>query len=166
MTLLQTDTAINKGNSGGGLFNAEGELIGIVNAKSSGTSVEGLGFAIPIDTAKGVIESLIANGYVTGRPQLGVSMVDITDEMSAFQSGVSELGVYVAKVSDNSAAAEAGMQVKDRIISVNGTEISSAAELSKVIDSKKVGDTIKIIVERDHKQVTLNATLKEAPAAQ
>ena len=166
MTLLQTDTAINKGNSGGGLFNAEGELIGIVNAKSSGTSVEGLGFAIPIDTAKGVIESLIANGYVTGRPQLGVSMVDITDEMSAFQSGVSELGVYVAKVSDNSAAAEAGMQVKDRIISVNGTEISSAAELSKVIDNKKVGDTIKIIVERDHKQVTLNATLKEAPAAQ
>lgn len=166
MTLLQTDTAINKGNSGGGLFNADGELIGIVNAKSSGTSVEGLGFAIPIDTAKGVIESLIANGYVTGRPQLGVSMVDITDEMSAFQSGVSELGVYVAKVSENSAAAAAGMQVKDRIISVDGTEIQSAAELSKIIDSKKVGDTIKINVERDRKQITLNATLKEAPAEQ
>ncbi len=166
MTLLQTDTAINKGNSGGGLFNTEGELIGIVNAKSSGMSVEGLGFAIPIDTAKDVIESLIANGYVTGRPQLGVSMVDITDEISAFQSGVSEFGVYVAKVSENSAAAAAGMQVKDRIVSVDGTEISSAAELAKVIDSKKVGDTIKIVVERDHKQVTLSATLKEAPAAQ
>lgn len=166
MTLLQTDTAINKGNSGGGLFNSEGELIGIVNAKSSGTSVEGLGFAIPIDSAKEVIESLIANGYVTGRPQLGVSMVDITDEMSAFQSGVSELGVYVAKVSENSAADAAGMQVKDRIVSIDGTEIQSAAQLAKIIDSKKVGDTIKIVVERDRKEVTLNATLKEAEAAQ
>lgn len=166
MTLLQTDTAINRGNSGGGLFNAAGELIGIVNAKSSGSSVEGLGFAIPIDTAKNVIESLIADGYVTGRPQLGVSMVDITDERSAFQSGVDELGVYVAKVNDNSAAAAAGMKVKDRIVSVDGTEIDTAAKLSQFIDSKKVGDTIKIVVMRDRQEITLNATLKEAPAEQ
>lgn len=166
MTLLQTDTAINRGNSGGGLFNAAGELIGIVNAKSSGSSVEGLGFAIPIDTAKGVIESLISDGYVTGRPQLGVSMVDITDERSAFQSGVDELGVYVAKVNDNSAAAAAGMKVKDRIVSVDGTKIDTAAKLSQFIDSKKVGDTIKIVVMRDRQEITLNATLKEAPAEQ
>lgn len=166
MTLLQTDTAINRGNSGGGLFNAAGELIGIVNAKSSGSSVEGLGFAIPIDTAKGVIESLIADGYVTGRPQLGVSMVDITDERSAFQSGVDDLGVYVAKVSDNSAAAAAGMKVKDRIVSVDGTKIDTAAKLSQFIDNKKVGDTIKIVVMRDRQEITLNATLKEAPAEQ
>lgn len=162
MTLLQTDTAINKGNSGGGLFNSEGQLIGIVNAKSSGTSVEGLGFAIPIDTAKPVIESLITSGYVTGRPQLGVSMVNIEDEMSAFQSGVDELGVYVAKVNRDSAAEEAGLEVKDRIVSVDGKEITSSDEIAKIIDGKKVGDTVKIVVERDRKEVTLTATLKEA----
>lgn len=162
MTLLQTDTAINKGNSGGGLFNSQGQLIGIVNAKSSGSSVEGLGFAIPIDTAKPIIESLITSGYVTGRPQLGVSMVNITDEMSAFQSGVDELGVYVAKVNRGSAAEEAGLEIKDRIISVEGKEISTSDEIAKIIDGKKVGDTIKIVVERDRKKVSLNATLKEA----
>lgn len=162
MTLLQTDTAINKGNSGGGLFNDEGHLIGIVNAKSSGTSVEGLGFAIPIDTAKPVIESLIANGYVTGRPQLGVTMVNITDEMTAFQSGVNELGVYIAKVHEDSAAEEAGLEVKDRIISVDGKEISASDEIAKIIESKKVNDAIKIVVERDGKKVSVTATLKEA----
>ncbi len=162
MTLLQTDTAINKGNSGGGLFNGSGQLIGIVNAKSSGTSVEGLGFAIPIDTAKPVIESLITSGYVTGRPQLGVSMVNIEDEMSAFQSGVDEFGVYIAKINRDSAAEEAGLKIKDRVISVDGKEITSSDEIAKIIDSKKVGDSIKIVVERDHKEVSLSATLKEA----
>lgn len=162
MTLLQTDTAINKGNSGGGLFNNSGKLIGIVNAKSSGTSVEGLGFAIPIDTAKPVIESIIENGYVTGRPQLGVSMVDVTDELSAFQAGVNDLGVYIAKVVKGSAADEAGLEVKDRVISVEGKEIQSSSEISKLIDGKHVGDTIEIIVERDGKEVKLSATLKEA----
>lgn len=162
MTLLQTDTAINKGNSGGGLFNSNGDLIGIVNAKSSGTSVEGLGFAIPIDTAKPVIESLISNGYVTGRPQLGVSMVNITSEQSAFQAGVNELGVYIAKVSSGSAADEAGLQVKDRILSVDGTEISSSSEIAKIVNSKNVGDTLTLVVERDGKQITIKATLKEA----
>lgn len=162
MTLLQTDTAINKGNSGGGLFNSNGELIGIVNAKSSGTSVEGLGFAIPIDTAKPVIESLISNGYVSGRPQLGVSMVNITSEQSAFQAGVNELGVYIAKVTNGSAADEAGLQVKDRVISVDGTEVSSSSEIAKIVNSKSVGDTLTLVVERDGKQITITATLKEA----
>ncbi|MCI9312455.1 MAG: trypsin-like serine protease [Erysipelotrichaceae bacterium] len=162
MTLLQTDTAINKGNSGGGLFNSAGELVGIVNAKSSGTSVEGLGFAIPIDTAKPIIESLIASGYVTGRPQLGVSMVTISDELSAFQAGVSEMGVYVAKVNDHSAASQAGIQVKDRIVSIDGNEITSSADAAAIIAEKQVGDTITIIVMRDRKSITLNAVLQEA----
>lgn len=166
MTLLQTDTAINKGNSGGGLFDNSGKLIGIVNAKSSGTSVEGLGFAIPIDTAKPVIESIIENGYVTGRPQLGVSMVDVNDELSAFQAGVNDLGVYIAKVVKGSAAEEAGLKVKDRVISVEGTEIQSSSQISKLIDGKQVGDTIEIIVEREGKEVTLQATLKEAQEEQ
>lgn len=161
MTLLQTDTAINKGNSGGGLFNNNGELIGIVNAKSSGSSVEGLGFAIPIDIAKPVITSLIENGYVTGRPQLGVSMVNIADETSAFQAGVNELGVYIAKVNSGSAAEEAGLKVRDRVIRVDGNEISSSSEISKIVSSKQVGDTLTLIVERDGKEVSIKATLKE-----
>lgn len=161
MTLLQTDTAINKGNSGGGLFNNNGELIGIVNAKSSGSSVEGLGFAIPIDTAKPVITSLIENGYVTGRPQLGVSMVNISDDTSAFQAGVNELGVYIAKVNDGSAAQEAGLQVRDRVIKVDGEEITTSSQISKIVSSKQVGDTIQLVIERDGKQQTITATLKE-----
>lgn len=162
MTLLQTDTAINPGNSGGGLFNESGELIGIVNAKTSGSSVEGLGFAIPIDIAKPVIESLISNGYVTGRPQLGVSMVNITSETSAFQAGVNELGVYIAKVNADSAADKAGLEVRDRVIRVDDQEISSSSDISKIVDSKKVGDTITLVVERDGKEVKITATLQEA----
>jgi len=162
MTLLQTDTAINKGNSGGGLFNASGELIGIVNAKSSGTSVEGLGFAIPIDTAKPIIESLIHSGYVTGRPQLGVSMVNVTDELTAFQAGVDELGVYIAKIIEGSAADKAGLQVKDRILFVDDNEITSTTDISNIISEKKVGDTIRITVVRNGKQVHVKATLQEA----
>lgn len=161
MTLLQTDTAINKGNSGGGLFNNKGELIGIVNAKSSGSSVEGLAFAIPIDSAKPVITSLIENGYVTGRPQLGVSMVNITDETSAFQAGVNELGVYIAKVNKDSAAEAAGLQVRDRILKVEGEEITSSSQISKIVSGKKVGDSITMVIERDGKEQTISATLKE-----
>ena len=85
MTLLQTDAAVNPGNSGGGLFNANGDLIGIVNAKSSGENVEGIGFAIPISTATDIIDELIANGEVTSRPTLGVSLYNVEDEMTASQ---------------------------------------------------------------------------------
>ena len=96
MNLLQTNAAINPGNSGGGLFNDRGELIGIVVAKSSGVGVEGLGFAIPIDTAKAVADDLIANGYVTGRGELGVSVIDINDSRTAFYYRVPQNGVYLA----------------------------------------------------------------------
>ena len=86
MTLLQTDAAVNPGNSGGGLFNANGDLIGIVNAKSSGENVEGIGFAIPISTATDIIDELIANGEVTSRPTLGVSLYNVEDEMTAWST--------------------------------------------------------------------------------
>ena len=89
-------------------------------------------------------------------------MVNIEDEMSAFQSGVDEFGVYIAKINRDSAAEEAGLEIKDRVISVDGKEITSSDEIAKIIDSKKVGDSVKIVVERDHKEVSLTATLKEA----
>lgn len=162
MTLLQTDTAINPGNSGGGLFDEGGNLIGIVNAKTSGSSVEGLGFAIPIDTAKKVIESIITSGYVTGRPQLGVGMVNVESETAAFQAGVNELGVYVSQVTADSAADKAGLKVRDRILKVDGEEITSSSDISKIVDSKEVGDTITLTIERDGSEKTITATLQEA----
>jgi serine protease Do len=109
MNLLQTNAAINPGNSGGGLFNAKGELIGIVSAKSSGTDIEGLGFAIPVNDVKEVVVQLIEKGYVAGRPALGVSVIDINSIQLAMQYGVSQYGVYIAEVLEDSAAEKAGL---------------------------------------------------------
>lgn len=162
MKLLQTNAAINSGNSGGGLFNAKGELIGIVNAKTSGSGIEGLGFAIPINDAKEVIEELMKNGYVANRPSLGVSLVDIDDEMSAFRAGVEDAGTYISSVTDGSAAEAAGLKIRDKIISIDGKEINSASEAVSVIHSHKAGDKVTIVVERDGKKVSVKVTLKEA----
>lgn len=162
MNLLQTNAAINPGNSGGGLFNEYGELVGIVDAKSTGTGVEGLGFAIPINDVKTVVESLSQNGYVKGRPSLGVSLVDVDSAETAMQYRVSETGVYVAQITDNSGAASAGLQSGDKIVSVDGTAVSSAADVKTVIKSHSVGDQVKIEVKRNGGTQTLTATLGEA----
>ena len=147
------------------MFNAKGELIGIVNAKSSSssseTSIEGLGFAIPIDTVKPLVSDLIEYGYVTGRVQLGVSLVAITDERTAAQYRVSELGVYIAQVTDGSDAANAGLQAGDLIQSVNGTEIESVDDVANIVDDSSVGDTLEIVILRDGKQQTVSVTLTE-----
>ena len=119
MNLLQTNAAINPGNSGGGLFNAKGELIGIVSAKSSGTDIEGLGFAIPVNDVKEVVVQLIEKGYVAGRPALGVSVIDINSIQLAMQYGVSQYGVYIAEVLEGSAAEKAGLQSGDMFIAMN-----------------------------------------------
>lgn len=156
MRLLQTNAAVNPGNSGGGLFNANCEIVGIVNAKSSGTDVEGLGFAIPANTAKKVAESLISNGYVTGRPYLGYSFITISNAQMAMQYRVNELGVYVAKVSDNSV-----MQIADRVISMDGTEVSSVTDIKAILNNHSVGDTLTTIVEREGKQITLDVPVYE-----
>ncbi|MDD3430125.1 MAG: trypsin-like peptidase domain-containing protein [Oscillospiraceae bacterium] len=156
MRLLQTNAAVNPGNSGGGLFNANGEIVGIVNAKSSGTDVEGLGFAIPANTAKKVADSLISSGYVTGRPYLGYSFITISNAQMAMQYRVNELGVYVAKVSNNSV-----MQIADRVISMDGTEVSSVTDIKAVLNNHKVGDTLSTVVDRDGKQITLDVPVYE-----
>lgn len=161
MNLLQTNAAINPGNSGGGLFNDRGELIGIVVAKSSGVGVEGLGFAIPIDTAKAVADDLIANGYVTGRGELGVSVIDINDSRTAFYYRVPQNGVYLAGVNSGSAAERAGLKIGDGILAVDGTEVSSAAALSSQIAQHKAGETIKLTILRDGGEQTVSVTLQE-----
>ncbi len=159
MTLLQTTAAINPGNSGGGLFNMKGELIGIVNAKSSSNSetIEGLGFAIPVNTAKGVITDLMTYGYVTGRPQLGISAYDVSNYYTAMRLGVNTLGVYVYQVTVDNSALQAG----DLIVQCDDTMISSYADLSAFIKQHEIGDTIKVQVYRDGKLTSVEVTLTE-----
>ena len=120
MTLIQTNAAVSPGNSGGGLFNANGELVGIVNAKSDSSDAEGLGFAIPINTAVNIAQELISTGYVA-RPALGVTVISIQDAQTAMQYGVSNYGVYIMSVNPGSGAETAGLQKGDRIVSVGDT---------------------------------------------
>ena len=158
MTLIQTDTSISPGNSGGGLFNANGELIGVVNAKSSYSEAEGIGFAIPINTAMDIAQQLIENGSVA-RPVLGVSILDISDASTAQQYGVSTPGVYVANVTKGGGAEAAGVQAGDRIIAIDDTAVSSTSVVKSYLADKEVGDTVSLQVERDGKVLTLNVTL-------
>ena len=162
MTLLQTNAAINPGNSGGGLFNDQGQLVGIVVAKTSATGVEGLGFAIPVDTAQAVWQDLITNGYVTGRGELGVSVIDVTDQRMALMYRLPQLGVYVAGVENGSAAQTAGLQVGDGILAVNGVEVSSTDELKAQLEQCHAGDQVTLTVLRDGgQQEQVIVTLQE-----
>ena len=158
MTLMQTTAAVNPGNSGGGLFNMSGECIGIVNAKSSGSGIEGIGFAIPSNTAVKVIEDLMQYGYVRGRVMLGISMLEVFDRYTANRYGVKEYGVYVSSVGDNSDAAKAGIKSGDRLLTINGTEVDSYATAKKLIQACSVGDTAKVSVDRNG--TTLDLTVK------
>lgn len=161
MTLLQTDAAINPGNSGGGLFNDKGELVGIVVAKSSGSDVEGLGFAIPVNTAKTVADQLKQYGYVKGRIDTGMSFIDLTSAQKALMYGVSRLGVYVQSVESGSNAAKAGFKVGDMVAQVGNTKITSTAALTQALDQYKVGDTVSITVIRNSYSGTLSLKLAE-----
>ena len=161
MTLLQIDAAVNPGNSGGALFNLNGELIGVVNAKYSSEEVEGLGFAIPINTAKKTIEDIIAYGYVKGRAQLGITAVEINDLQTALSAGVNELGVYVYSVNDGSGADKAGLRAGDRIVKIDNKEVDSYSTLSKILDSHSVGDTVKLTYSRNGEQKEVSVKLVE-----
>lgn len=161
MTLLQTDAAINPGNSGGGLFNDKGELVGIVVAKSSGSDVEGLGFAIPVNTAKTVADELKQYGYVKGRIDTGMSFIDLTSAQKALMYGVSRLGVYVQSVESGSNAAKAGFKAGDMIAYVGNTKITSAVALTQALNQYKVGDTVSITVVRNGYSGKLSLKLAE-----
>ena len=158
MQLLQTNAAINPGNSGGGLFNANGELIGIVNAKSSGDSIEGLGFAIPINRAKEIINNLIENGYVKGRASLGVTLVNGSD--SFFEEDTTQ--VYIYEVSKGGAADKAGLKRGDQILKIDDTSIKDISDVTTIISNHSAGDTIKMTVLRDTQTKTITVTLGEA----
>lgn len=159
MNLIQTNAAINSGNSGGGLFDGQGNLIGIVNAKdsgttSSGTVIEGLGFAIPINDAMNVAQQLMENGKVTDRATLGVYVKELSQDTGNYKAGL-----YVSDVVSGGPAEQAGIKAYDRIVSVDGTEISSYSDLSAILNKKSVGDTVEVVIERDGSQKTVTVTL-------
>ena len=162
MTLLQTNAAINPGNSGGGLFNDKGELIGIVVAKSSGSGIEGLGFAIPINTAKDLIDQIMQYGYVKGRIDLGMTTVDVSNAQIAMMYRLSSTGVYIDEVEEGSNAEAAGFRSGDLILSFNGEDISTGEDLEKAIQDCKVGDTVEIIISRNGQKYSGKLTLEES----
>ena len=165
MSLIQMDASVSPGNSGGGLFNMNGELVGIVNAKSSSSDAEGLGFAIPINDAIKVAQELLENGYVTGRPYLGITYLAVTDAQTASQLGVNAYGVYGVEVVKGGPAEKAGLQAGDRIVSVDGTEIASKDDLGTLMQKHAAGDTLSITIARDGQMQTVNVTLGEKTAS-
>ncbi len=160
MNLLQTNAAINPGNSGGGLFNMDGNLVAIVNAKSSGETIEGLGFAIPINYAYEIAKDLIANGYVSGRPALGISYIAIDDYMDLMRYGVTSYGIYVYD------GGETPLENGDRIVRFGDYEVSSTATLKSAIQNYKVGDKVQITVVRRGQYADLEVTLIESKPAE
>lgn len=165
MRLLQTNAEINSGNSGGGLFNIDGELIGIVNAKTSSsinsqTSVEGLGYAIPSNMAASIIDDLMTNGYVKNRATMGVTITELTQGMNGF-----EAGVYITGIQEGSAAEAAGLEMYDRIIGIDDHEVSSYTDLSYYLGEYEVGDTITLTVIRNNEEINVSLTLMENTAA-
>jgi serine protease Do len=166
ISMLQTDAAINPGNSGGPLFNMYGEVIGITTAKYSGTtnsgaSIEGIGFAIPIDDVMGIISDLIDYGYVTGA-YMGITVKD-NDKEAAAQFGLPTDGAYVVDVTPGSSADKAGIQSKDLITAVDDHKITTRTDLTRTLRNYKAGDTAEITVVRSGRELTLTITFDEKP---
>jgi len=163
LNLLQTDAAINGGNSGGGLFNSRGELIGIVESKASAVGVEGLAFALPINSVSEIINDFIENGGNTTTaeptPAVGIVISDVSEENAQYY-GLESAGVYIAQVTGQNAM-EAGFQEMDRIVSFNGKEISSTNEFISLVRKCKVGDTVTIVVSRNGKLIEIKTVLEE-----
>ncbi|MCC8160006.1 MAG: trypsin-like peptidase domain-containing protein [Oscillospiraceae bacterium] len=148
--LLQTDAAINFGNSGGALINQYGEVIGINSVKLSTTGVEGMGFAIAISEAKPIIEELMTSGYVTGRPFVGISVKETS------------YGLFIAGVTEGSGADEAGLKAYDMILEVDGQKVSSTDEINEIRDSKQVGDYLTFKILRDGETMEIQVRLTES----
>lgn len=159
-TLIQTDAAINPGNSGGALVNAYGEVIGINTVKVSSSQIEGLGFAIPANNAKPIIEDLINHGYVKGRPQIGVTLVYVTEQEANYYN-IPAAGLFVSDVSAGSGAETAGIKKGDVILKCNGETVTSSTEINAIRDKFKAGDTITLTVNRDGSIMDIKVVLTE-----
>ncbi len=159
MTLIQTQASINKGNSGGPLINAYGQIIGITSAKVNSAYGEGLGFAIPIDEALPIVDDLMEHGYVTGRPMIGISGEDITYIMSLYYR--LPQGVCVRFITPESGAEAAGIKAGDIIIGINDSSINTMDELTEAKNQFSAGDTITLNVYRDGVSMNVEVVLGE-----
>ncbi|MBS7316414.1 MAG: trypsin-like peptidase domain-containing protein [Clostridiaceae bacterium] len=159
--LIQTDAAVNPGNSGGGLFDSYGALIGVVCAKTSSTEVEGLGFAIPVSTVRTVIQDLKDYGYVTGRPALGINAIEVNDAYTAMYNKLPRLGVYVTGFISSEAENGSELKIGDCIVSINGVEVTTTSEILAAIYPLSVGDEVEVVVYRNSELVTVKTTLVE-----
>lgn len=162
MRLMQTDCAINSGNSGGALFNLYGEVIGITNAKyssnsSTEASIDNIGFAIPINKARSIAESIIEKGYVS-KPYIGISVTTVSSETQSY--GLPQ-GAAVKNLDKDGPAAVAGLKVNDIITHVNDKEIKSSSDLISIINDAKIGDTCKMTVYRQGNTIALTVTIGE-----
>lgn len=169
MTLLQTDAAINPGNSGGALINKYGEIIGINSVKIassySGTTSEGLGFAIPINEVKSIVSDLITYGYVKGRPLIGVTVQQITTEIAYYNNLPVDHGLYVMGVTEGAAADLAGIQRGDIILAIDGTQVKTSSELNEIRDQHSAGDVVELEIDRNGQRMTVPVTLTEDSSA-
>lgn len=161
MNLIQTDTAINSGNSGGALFNMYGEVVGVTNAKysssSSGASIDNIGFAIPINTIRPIVESIIEKGYVS-KPYIGVTVSNVSSEAQMY--GLPQ-GAAVQSVTENGPAQKAGLEVGDIITSANGTEITGSSELVSFVRKMAAGDTLEVSVYRKGQTLSFTIQIEE-----
>ena len=159
-TLIQTDAAINSGNSGGALVNSEGKVIGINTLKLSGTGIEGMGFAIPINSTTDITSQLIQYSKVK-RPYIGITGIDLNEETAKTYNLVT--GVYVKSVEDFSSGEKAGIKAGDVIIEADGSKVSTMDDLNKIKNSHKIGDEMNIKVNRNGQEKELTLTLGEQP---
>lgn len=163
--LIQTDAAINQGNSGGPLVNLAGEVIGInnmiVRGSGSGAVAEGLGFAIPVNTAQAVASQIIEKGYFS-RPFMGISFQAISPDIADAYHLPVKWGIYVSKVAPNSPASDAGLQAKDIIVSINNVKVDETHDYLNMLYTYKPGDAIALGILRDGKEMSLNITLGES----
>ena len=159
-TLIQTDAAINSGNSGGALVNSEGKVIGINTLKLSGTGIEGMGFAIPINSTTDITSQLIQYSKVK-RPYIGITGIDLNEETAKTYNLVT--GVYVKSVEDFSSGEKAGIKAGDVIIEADGSKVSTMDDLNKIKNSHKIGDEMNVKVNRNGQEKELTLTLGEQP---
>ena len=168
--MIQTDTSINPGNSGGPLLNSYGEVVGIVSAKYSSTSsqetVEGLGFAIPINDVISMVKDIMTNGYVTNKPYLGITPGTMNAQLAAQFRYDIDRGVFVYSVEEGSAADQAGLQMGDVITKIDDTEVNSVEELNAAKKQYSAGDTAVLTVYRGGETITVEITWGAVPADQ
>ena len=157
-TLIQTDTAINSGNSGGALVNSKGEVIGINTLKMSGSGIEGMGFAIPINSAKPIYEQLIQYNKVK-RPYIGISGRDLDEKTAKANNLV--VGIYILSIDEFSAAEKAGLKIGDVITAIDGKNITKMDELNEVKNTHNIGDEIKLKIYRNGSEKEISVILQE-----